>query len=204
MTTILQIDSSILGANSASRALTADIVARQLKLHPGANVVHRDLAADPAFHLSGQHLAAFQGATPESSALGADIAQGAAYIDDLFTADVIVIGAPMYNFTIPSQLKGWIDRVLVAGRTFRYTEKGPEGLLPADKKVYVVSTRGGIYTGDSPAASLDFQESYLKAALAFIGLTDVSIIRAEGLAISDEAKASAIASAKTEIEALAA
>ncbi|QND72891.1 FMN-dependent NADH-azoreductase [Tardiphaga robiniae] len=203
MTTILQIDSSILGANSASRELTADTVARQLALHPGATVVHRDLAADPAFHLSGQHLAAFQGATPESSALGADIAQGVAYIDDLFAADVIVIGAPMYNFTIPSQLKGWIDRVLVAGRTFRYTENGPEGLLPG-KKVYVVSTRGGIYTGDSPAASLDFQESYLKAALAFIGLTDVSIIRAEGLSISEEAKASAIASAKAEIEALAA
>ncbi|MDX0312579.1 FMN-dependent NADH-azoreductase [Sinorhizobium meliloti] len=204
MTTILQIDSSILGANSASRALTADTVARQLTLHPGATVIHRDLAADPALHLSGQHLAAFQGATPESSALGEDIAQGAAYIDDLFAADVIVIGAPMYNFTIPSQLKGWIDRVLVAGRTFRYTEKGPEGLLPAGKKVYVVSTRGGIYTGDSPAAPLDFQESYLKAALAFIGLTDVSVIRAEGLAISEQAKASAIASAKAEIEALAA
>lgn len=204
MTTILHIDSSILGANSASRALTAETVARELELHPGATVIHRDLAADPAFHLSGQHLAAFQGATPESTELGSDIAQGAAYIDDLFAADVIVIGAPMYNFTIPTQLKGWIDRVLVAGRTFRYTEKGSEGLLPAGKKVYIVSTRGGIYTGDSPAASLDFQESYLKATLAFIGLTDVSIIRAEGLAISDEAKTSAIASAKAEIQALAA
>ncbi|HEF5875340.1 TPA: NAD(P)H-dependent oxidoreductase [Burkholderia cenocepacia] len=202
MTSILQIDSSILGAHSASRELTAETVARQVALHPGATIVHRDLAADSTLHLSGQHLAAFQGATPESSALGEDIARGAAYIDDLFAADVIVIGAPMYNFTVPSQLKSWIDRVLVAGRTFRYTENGAEGLLPAGKKVYVVSTRGGVYTGGSPAASLDFQEGYLRAALAFIGLTDVSIIRAEGLAISEEAKASAITSAKAEIKAL--
>ena len=203
MTTILQIDSSILGASSASRALKADTLARQIELHPAATVIHRDFAAGPAFHLSGQHLAAFQGGTPESTELGNDIAQCAAYVDDLFAADVIVIGGPMYNFTIPTQLKGWIDRVLVAGRTFCYTENGSEGLLPAGKKVYIVSTRGGIYTGDSPAASYDFQKSYLKATLAFIGLTDVSIIRAEGLAISEEVKTSAFASAKAEIQALA-
>ncbi len=204
MTTILQIDSSILGANSVSRLLTAEIVAHQLELHPGATVVHRDLGADPALHLSGLHLAAFQGASPESAELGADIARGGQYIEDLFAADIMVIGAPMYNFTIPSQLKVWIDRVLVAGRTFRYTANGPEGLVPNSKKVIIASARGGIYTGDSPAASLDFQESYLKAALAFIGLTDVAIVRAEGLAISEDAKAAALANAKASIKALAA
>jgi FMN-dependent NADH-azoreductase len=204
MTAILHIDSSILGGYSVSRTLTADIVAKQLALHPGARVIRRDLVVDAALHLSDAHMAAFQGGAVSNPALGEDLAVGGAYVDDLFAADIVVIGAPMYNFSVPSQLKAWIDRVCVAGRTFRYTPNGPEGLLPRGKKVFIASARGGIYTGDSPAAALEHQESYLRGVLGFIGLTDVTIIRAEGLNLGDEPKAAAIAKARAQIEALAA
>lgn len=203
MTTILHIDSSILGGYSVSRALTAGIVEKLQKLHSGASVIRRDLTADAAMHLSDAHMAAFQGGAVTDAALGQDLATGNAYVDELFAADIIVIGAPMYNFTIPSQLKAWVDRVCVAGRTFKYGANGAEGLVTG-KKVFVASARGGIYSEGSPAAAVEHQESYLKGVLAFIGLTDVTIIRAEGLALGEEAKAEAIADAKAEIEALAA
>lgn len=201
MTTILHIDSSILGGYSVSRALTADIVVRLQVLHPGAKVVRRDLVVDAAMHLSGAHLAVFQGGEVGNVALGQDLATGSAYLDDLFASDIIVIGAPMYNFTIPTQLKGWIDRVSVAGRTFKYGPNGPEGLVKG-KKVFLASARGGVYTGNSPAAGLDHQETYLLGVLAFIGLTDVTIIRAEGLALGEDAKSASVASAKAQINAL--
>jgi FMN-dependent NADH-azoreductase len=203
MTTILHIDSSILGGYSVSRTLTAEIVAKQEALHPGARVIRRDLVVDAAMHLSDAHMAVFQGGEVGNAALGQDLATGGAYIDDLFAADIIVIGTPMYNFTVPTQLKGWIDRVLVAGRTFQYGANGPEGLVKG-KKVFIASARGGVYTGDSPAAGLDHQETYMLGVLAFIGMTDVTIIRAEGLALGEDVKATAIAGAKTQIEALAA
>jgi FMN-dependent NADH-azoreductase len=203
MTTILHIDSSILGGYSVSRTLTAEMVAKQHALHPDARVIRRDLVVDAGMLLSDAHMTVFQGGEVGNAALGQDLATGSAYIDDLFAADIIVIGAPMYNFTIPTQLKGWIDRVCVAGRTFQYGANGPEGLVKG-KKVYVASARGGVYTGDSPAAGLDHQETYLRGVLAFIGLTDVTIIRAEGLALGEDAKAAAIAGAKTQIQALAA
>lgn len=204
MTTILHIDSSILGGYSVSRALTADIVAKQQTLHPGARVIRRDLVVDAALHLSDAHMAVFQGGQVTNPALGQDLAVGGAYIDDLFAADIIVIGAPMYNFSVPSQLKAWIDRVCVAGRTFQYGAHGPEGLLPKGKKVLIASTRGGVYTGNSPAAPLEHHESYLRGVLGFIGLTDVTVIRAEGLNLGEEPKAAAIAEAKAQIAALAA
>ncbi len=202
--TILHIDASILGGYSVSRSLSAEIVARQQALHPGSKVIYRDLVVDAALHLSDRHIAVFQGGAVTDPALGADLAAGGAYIDDLFAADIIVIGAPMYNFSIPSQLKAWIDRVCVAGRTFQYGAKGPEGLLPKGKKVFIASSRGGVYTGDSPAAVLEHHETYLRGVLGFIGLTDVTVVRAEGLNLGEEAKAAAIAKAKTEIAALAA
>ncbi|NIG76422.1 FMN-dependent NADH-azoreductase [Klebsiella sp. Ap-873] len=203
MSTILHIDTSVLGGYSVSRQLSAEIVSRQKTLHPGATVIYRDLVQSPAQHLSDKHIAAFQGAEVTDAELGADLAAGGAFIDDLFAADVIVIGVPMYNFSIPSQLKAWIDRVCVAGRTFQYGANGPEGLLPKGKKVFIASSRGGQYTGDSPAAFLEHQESYLKAVLGFIGLTDVTIIRAENLGRGDEAKSAAIADAKNQIASLA-
>jgi FMN-dependent NADH-azoreductase len=202
--TILHIDSSILGPYSVSRALSAQIVDTQRRRYPTSKVIYRDLATDPTLHLSGAHLAVFQGAAAPDAELGADIAAGGAFIDDLFAADVIVIGAPMYNFSVPSQLKAWIDRVCVAGRTFRYGPNGPEGLLPAGKKVFIASTRGGVYTGDSPAAALEHHESYLRGVLAFMGLTDVTTIHAEGLNLGEDAKAAAVARAQAEVAALAA
>src|SRR5438034_9646094 len=116
---LLHLDSSILGPHSVTRILSADIVQRQRALHPGLEVIYRDLAADASLHLSGAHMAAWQGAAVENEDLGQDLAKGGSYLDELFAADVIVIGAPMYNFTVPTQLKAWIDRVVVAGKTFR-------------------------------------------------------------------------------------
>jgi len=200
---LLHIDSSILGQNSVSRTLTAEVVEQQRRLHPGLEVVYRDLAATPHLHFSPAHLAASYGVTPDDTVAN-DLADGNAVIDELLAADIIVIGAPMYNFAVPSQLKAWIDRSLVAGRTFHYTATGPEGLLPKGKKVVVVSSRGGFYGPDSPIVAFDHQESYLKQALGFIGLTDITIVRAEGVAVSAESKEVALASARQSISALAA
>jgi FMN-dependent NADH-azoreductase len=200
---LLHIDSSVLGPHSASRALSAEIVARQIALRPGITVVHRDLAADAALHLSSAHLAAWQGGTVEDAALGLDLAKGGAYLAELSGADIIVIGAPMYNFSIPSQLKAWIDRVVVAGKTFRYGANGAEGLLK-DKKVFIASSRGNVYAAGSPAAALEHHESYLMGVLSFIGLTDVTVVRAEGLAFGAEAKEAAMLQARANIAAMAA
>lgn len=187
---LLHIDSSILGPNSVSRTLTAEIVEQHRRLHPGIEVVYRDLGAEPHLDFSPAHLAAGEDPEPVT--------------DELFAADIIVIGAPMYNLTIPSKLKAWIDRSSIAGRTFRYTANGPEGLLPKGKKVIVVSSRGGFYGAESPMAPFDHQETYLKHALGFIGLTDVAIVRAEGVAVSPESREAALASARHDITALAA
>lgn len=199
---LLHVDSSILGGNSVSRRLSAAIVAQQQALHPGLEVITRDLAADAPLHLSGAHLAAWQGAAPENPQIAGDIARDATLMDELFAADIIVIGAPMYNFSIPTQLKAWIDRLLVAGKTFRYTEKGPEGLVKG-KKAFVASSRGGKYTGTS-IEFLDHQETYLKVALGFIGITDATVIRAEGVAIGADAREAAIDGAQNAIAEFAA
>jgi FMN-dependent NADH-azoreductase len=201
---LLHIDSSVLGINSVSRALSAEIVARQAALRPGLNVVHRDLAADTALHLSGAHLAAWQGGTVEDANLGADLAKGSAYLDELFAADIIVIGAPMYNFSIPSQLKAWIDRVVVNGKTFRYGPDGVESLLPKDKKVIIASSRGNVYVSGSPAAALEHHETYLTGVLSFIGLSNVTIVRAEGIGLGAAAREAAMTQARENIAAMAA
>jgi FMN-dependent NADH-azoreductase len=200
---LLHIDSSVLGTHSTSRALSAEIVAKQVSLHPGIQVWYRDLAADAALHLSQAHLTARNGGAVEDLVLGADVAKGGAYLEELFAADIIVIGAPMYNFSIPSQLKAWIDRVVVAGKTFRYGANGAEGLLK-DKKVFIASSRGSVYQPGSPAAALEHHESYLTGVLSFIGLTDVTIVRAEGLGLGAEAKAAAMSQARANIAAMAA
>jgi FMN-dependent NADH-azoreductase len=204
MMKLLHIDSSVLGPHSASRALSAEIVARQRALHPGIEVTHRDLAADAALHLSPAHLAAAQGGAVEDAALQADLQKGGGYLEELSTADIVVIGAPMYNFTIPSQLKAWVDRVLVAGKTFRYGPNGVEGLMSPTKRVFIASSRGNVYTPGSPAAALEHHESYLLGVLAFIGLTNVTVVRAEGLAFGPEAKAAAMSKARENIAALVA
>jgi FMN-dependent NADH-azoreductase len=193
---LFHLDSSITGNHSVSRTLTAAIVAAHVAQHPDTEIVYRDLANDPAMHLSPAHLAVFQGAPVDGPALAQDLAEGGRYLEELFAADVLVIGAPMYNLGIPSQLKAWIDRIVVAGKTFRYTEHGPEGLLPAGKKVFIAASSGGLYSGDSPAAFLEHSVSYLKGALGLIGLKDVTVIRAEGVNMGPEARQSAIENAR--------
>ena len=200
---ILHLDSSVLGTASVSRQLSSEIVTRQQALHPGIRVVTRDVAADPALHLSGAHMAAFQGAVSTDATITADLIKGNTYMDELFASDILVIGAPMYNLSIPTPLKAWIDRIAVAGKTFRYTTNGPEGLLK-NKKAFIASARGGIYSLGSPAAALEHQESYLAGLLAFLGVTDVTVIRAEGIAMGPEAKDAAITRALADIAAISA
>jgi len=178
---LLHIDSSILGTQSATRELGAAIVGKLQRQNPRSQVRHLDLAREPLNHLTGEVLAARSGpAQVRSAELQRDVDAGERAMDDFLAADVIVVGAPMYNFSIPSQLKAWIDRIAVAGKTFRYTEKGPEGLAKG-KKVIIVSARGGIYSAGAPAAALDFQENYLRGVFGFLGITDIEFVRAEGL-----------------------
>jgi FMN-dependent NADH-azoreductase len=197
---LLHIDSSPLADNSASRDLTRRVVAQWQASHPGATVEHLDLVADAPSHLAMDSLGFRLGIEAEglSDAQRRENAVSEQLVSQFLAADVVVIGAPMYNFSIPSQLKAWIDRVAQAGRTFRYTEKGPEGLA-GGKTVVIVSTRGGAY-GD--ASAMDHQESYLKVVLGFFGVTDVRIVRAEGLAMGDAGKAKALAEAQRHIDAL--
>jgi FMN-dependent NADH-azoreductase len=182
---LLHIDSSILGGNSASRQLSAAMVDRLTKATPGLEVVYRDLAVEPLSHLSGEHLAAAQGAVPESQAIRKDIAASQAVLDEFLNADTVVIGAPMYNFTIPSQLKAWLDRVLIAGKTFRYGAAGVEG-LSGGKRVILAISRGGFYGADTPTAAFEHLETYLRAVFGFIGVTNLEVVVAEGLGIGPE------------------
>lgn len=200
---ILSINSSILGSQSASRELTAAILRQLADTNPGATVVDYDLAAEPFAHLGAADLMAFQGRAPQDAAAGEDATRNARALDDFLAADIIVVGAPMYNFTVPSQLKAWIDRILVAGKTFRYTAAGVEGLAPG-KHVIIASSRGGFYTEGHPAAVLDNQENYLRGVFGFMGITHVDIIRAEGIAVSPELRKTAMADAMSDILRLAA
>ena len=182
---LLHIDSSALGANSVTRELSAAVAARWQDEVPGLTIDYRDLDADPIPHLTGRSLAKTDPAEAEESER---------ILQQFLAADVIVLGAPMYNFGIPSTLKAWVDRVAVAGKTFRYTEKGPEGLATG-KRAIVVSGRGGFHT-DAPS---DFQEAYLRHVLAFIGVTNDEFVRAEGVAYSPQHRADALAAAHASI-----
>jgi FMN-dependent NADH-azoreductase len=182
---LLHVDASILGANSASRRLSAAAVERLNKATPGLEIVYRDLAAEPLSHLTGEHLAAAHGAVPESATVQKDIAASQTALQDFLAADIVVIGAPMYNFTIPSQLKAWIDRIVIAGKTFKYGPNGAEGLA-GNKRVVIAISRGGLYGPGAPAAALEHLETYLRAVFGFIGVTNLEIIVAEGLQIGPE------------------
>lgn len=184
---ILHIDAAVT-PNSVTRQLTAAVADAILARVPTATVVHRDLAADPIAHLDAEALGTLRD-NPELAAF--------------LAADVVVVGAPMYNFAPPSQLKAWIDRIAVAGATFRYTAEGPQGLA-GGKTVVLASARGGFYGPGQPAEALDFQERYLRAVFAFLGVADVAVVRAEGVAISPESRAAAIAQALAAVPGLAA
>lgn len=195
---ILHIDSGILGDHSVSRRLTAAVAAQIKAEQPAATVTYRDLVANALPHLSGAHLMAANAKPEEVDAqIAAEVAESKVVLDEFLAADTIILGVPMYNFSLPSQLKAWIDRVAVAGKTFRYTAEGPEGLAKG-KKVIIVSTRGGHYSA-GPAAVMDHQESYLKTVLGFIGITDVEVVRAEGLNLSPDSKIEAISEAERTI-----
>lgn len=205
MKKLLHIDSSALGADSVSRRLTARLVAQWVAEHPDTVVEHLDLAVDAPSHLSRDSLG-FR-LPPGAAGIGEvqrhENAVSERLVSQFLASDVIVVGAPMYNFSVPSQLKAWIDRVAQVGRTFRYTEKGPQGLA-GDKTVIVASTRGGMYAANPALAGLDHQESYLRTVFGFFGVTDLRVVRAEGMAMGEAAKASALASADLEIKRIAA
>lgn len=200
---LLHIDSSILGPASASRELSAAVVDKYKATPPGVQVTYRDLAAAPLPHLSGQAFLAMRTqAAPSDPAVQSELALGAAVLDEFLRADVIVIGVAFYNFGIASQLKAWIDRIAIPGKTFRYTENGPEGLA-GGKRVIVTVTRGGFYGAGSPAASFEHAESYLRSVFAFAGISDIEVIAAEGLAAGDDKRAAAMSAARQRIEVLA-
>jgi FMN-dependent NADH-azoreductase len=199
---LLHIDSSILGDNSASREVSAAIVARLRQDAPSTSVVYRDVAADPVPHLSGGYLAAASGA-PGSDSFQDEIAASTAMMDEFLAADTVVIGAPMYNFTISTQLKAWLDRILVREKTFRYTETGPKGLV-GGKRIIIALARGNNYAPGAAAAPMDFQEPYLRAVFSFIGIDDVEFVRAEGVNLSPDHRAAALKDAREAALALSA
>ena len=194
MKKLLHIDSSVLGSHSVSRQLSAAIVDRLRQTAPNLEIVYRDLSTTPLSHLSGAHLAAAQGATNPDAALAQELAAGQTVLDEFLAADTVVLGAPMYNFTIPSQLKAWIDRIVVAGQTFKYDAQGPKGLA-GDKRVIVAISRGGFYGAGTPAAALEHLESYLRGIFGFIGVTKLEFISADGIQVGPEHREKALASA---------
>ena len=193
---LLHLDSSILGDHSASRPLSAAVVKAWQAAEPGIQVTYRDLAAEALNHFSAGTLAALGTAEESRSAeQQAEVQRNSAVMAEFLAADAVVIGAPMYNFCISTQLKAWIDRICVAGVTFRYTEAGPEGLC-AGKKIVVVSTAGGLHAGQPTNVG---HEDYLKLLFGFIGVTDIEFVRAQGLAYGPEVRAKALEDAQAVI-----
>jgi FMN-dependent NADH-azoreductase len=200
---LLQVDSSPLGEASVSRELTRNIAQAFKVSNPNVVVTHRDLGARPPSHFDGALIQVLKLGAKANETQRAEFEFTEELIQEFLAAEIVVIGAPMYNFTVPTQLKAWIDRIAQAGRTFKYSEAGAVGLA-GGKKVIIVSSRGGKYAGTAFEAALDHQESYLRAVLGFFGITDIEIVRAEGVAMSPELRIQAIDAAKAEIERLAA
>lgn len=200
MTKLLQLKTSIFADQGQSSQLSNAFVATWRANHPDAQVTIRDLARDPVPHLDADRFLAFLAKPEDRDEQQRDaVAYSDALIAELKAADVIVLGLPMYNLGIPSVLKAWIDQVARAGITFRYTEMGAQGLL-SDKKVYVFATRGGKYAG----TQCDTQTNYVRNFFAFIGISDVEFIYAEGLNMGEESKSAGLASANSELARLAA
>ena len=199
---LLHIDSSVLAEHSVSRQLTARIVTEWQATHPGTAVEYLDLAQDTPATLSGAELAArMTPADSRSAEQAAAAARTEAFLQQFLAADVIVVGAPMYNFSIPSQLKNWIDCIAQAGRTFKYTDTGPVGLA-GNKTVIVASSRGGVYSTSEALRALDHQESYLRTVLGFMGIDNARIVRAEGVNQGADRRSQALAAAEADIATL--
>ena len=195
---LLHIDSSILGANSVSRELSAAVVARFQSLHGDLEVIRRDLIETPVAHLTGAYLAGQSADVQHDQAMQEELTLGGAVLAEFMAADIVVVGSPLYNLTIPSQLKAWMDRIVVAGKTFRYTPNGPEGLVHGKRLVLVLS-RGGFYGPTSPRHSFEHGESYLKSMFTFIGLAHPDVVVAEGLAVNAEQRQKALEEARAQI-----
>jgi FMN-dependent NADH-azoreductase len=203
MTTILHINSSIRSEGSISRQLSSEFVRQWRTANPADVVLERDLARNPVPHLTEQMMGAFfTPADKHSQEQVQTIALADALVEELLRADVIVLAAPMYNFSISSALKAWIDHVTRAGVTFSYTETGPVGLVTG-KKVYLFTASGGVYS-EGPAQSLNFQETYLRAVLGFIGLADITVVPAEGLAMGEQSVGAALSQGRKAIDELVA
>jgi FMN-dependent NADH-azoreductase len=203
MANVLHIDSSVRSTGSLTRQLGGEFIAKLKAADAATTVVTRDLAASPVPHLTEQMMGAyFTPAEQRNAEQAHTIKTSDALVDELLAADTIVIGAPMYNFSVTSGLKAWIDHVARAGRTFKYGATGPEGLV-GGKKVYVFVASGGAYS-EGPSAAYDHVTTYLRSVLGFLGMTDVTFIVAEGVAMGEEAVAAAIAKSRARIEAIAA
>ncbi len=196
---LLHVDSSITGEQSVSRKLSAAVVARLTAESPGLTVTRRDLAAEPLPVLDAATLAGINVAPkPQPAEHQEEERAEHAVMREFLAADIVVIGAPMYNFGVPAQLKTWIDYLAVAGKTFQYTAQGPVGLVHG-KRVVIASSRGGMYGPGAPAAGFEHQESYLRAIFGFLGVTDLTVVRAEGLAMGLEKAQAAVGEAMKEI-----
>ena len=187
---LLHIDSSILADKSVTRELSTEVVAHYKSQDPDIEVIRYDLNAAPVPFLSSMSF------TDEG-----EQKIGERVMDDFMAADILVMGVPMYNFGVPAQLKSWLDRIAVAGKTFKYTENGPVGLV-SGKKIVILSSRGGVYSGEM--SFLDHQEAHLKALFGLFGLNgdDITIIRAEGVNLGPDEAKQAMAQAKSEIQTL--
>ncbi len=199
---LLHIDSSILGDHSVSRQVSGAVVAKLRHENPQVNVVYRDVATHPVPAVTGLTLSAsYLPAEQHSPELQKDVATGNELIEEFLAADVVVIGVPMYNFTIPIQLKAWIDRITVAGKTFRYSAAGVEGLA-GNKRVILASAQGGHYEAGGPLAALEHQESYLRSILGFLGISQIDVVRAAGVNLGPEQKQQGVDKALAEVAAL--
>jgi FMN-dependent NADH-azoreductase len=196
MTKALILNSAVTGEASVSSRLTGEFAAQLRQRDPSAEIVVRDLGANPVPHLLPATVAGIR-ATATTEAEHAALALSNELLDELKAADILVIGAPMYNFGIASSLKTWFDYILRAGVSFRYTENGPEGLITG-KKAIVIETRGGLYS-EGPAVAFDSQEPHLRTLLGFMGITDVTFVRAEKLGFGPEAVAAAVDGAIAEL-----
>jgi FMN-dependent NADH-azoreductase len=199
MTKALIINSSALGDASVSNNLTRQLADRLKAMDPALEIKVRDIGADPVPHLVAETVGAIRGVA-DTDAARATLALSDRLIDEVREADLIVIGSPMYNFGISSTLKAWFDHVLRAGITFSYSETGPQGLMTG-KKAVVVEARAGFYS-EGPAAGMDSQEPHLRTLLGFMGITDVTFVRAEKLAFGPEAAAAAIEAAAETLQGL--
>ena len=199
---ILHIDASASeSAVSHTRRLSSELVERLKTANPGATIVYRDLVANQLPHVDMTIRHAWTAENTGNTKLAETMRRSKALVDELKAADVVVVGSPMYNFTVPSTLKAWVDHVAIAGQTFSYTAEGPRGLLSG--KVYLVLSSGGVYS-EGPFAAYDHLSTYLKAIFNFLGIMDVEVIRAEGIAYGPEQDQAAMASAAKKIEAIAA